>query len=307
MHKSMSTPLGRNIRCILFDLGNTLWQSTDSATQEAIEQTVNEQAVACLRSLLAPRQLPPIDTSSLGQRMRETVDQELRDAVRLRPEMEPDVAIITMQVLYSLGIPAVNRAVGQRIFEALNVPIPSVRCLYDDTISTLTTLKARGFKMGIVTNRRRGGTAFQHDLQAMGISSIINPEHMAISADVGWRKPHLELFLHSLRALGVSPEETVMVGDSIRADVGGAKRLGMLAVWKPKARLWAKARAATRAAHAFGERPVDYGKADAETVLLAYVSRRATKLGMAPEDAQPDLIIERLNDLLTAFPVGTVS
>ncbi len=98
-----------------------------------------------------------------------------------------------------------------------------------------------------------------------------------------------------------------MVGDSIRADVGGAKRLGMLAVWKPKARLWAKARAATRAAHAFGERPVDYGKADAETVLLAYVSRRATKLGMAPEDAQPDLIIERLNDLLTAFPVGIVS
>jgi FMN phosphatase YigB (HAD superfamily) len=30
----------------------------------------------------------------------------------------------------------------------------------------------------------------------------------------------------------VSPEETMMVGDSLYADVGGAKPLGMTAVWK---------------------------------------------------------------------------
>ncbi|MGB6837321.1 MAG: HAD hydrolase-like protein, partial [Dehalococcoidia bacterium] len=32
--------------------------------------------------------------------------------------------------------------------------------------------------------------------------------------------------------LAVSPQEAMMVGDSLRADVGGAQPLGMLTVWR---------------------------------------------------------------------------
>jgi FMN phosphatase YigB (HAD superfamily) len=32
--------------------------------------------------------------------------------------------------------------------------------------------------------------------------------------------------------MGVAPEEALMVGDSLRADVAGAQVLGMTAVWK---------------------------------------------------------------------------
>ena len=45
-------------------------------------------------------------------------------------------------------------------------------------------------------------------------------------------KPAPGLFRKALNDLGVAAEESVMVGDSLRADVAGAKALGMIAVWK---------------------------------------------------------------------------
>ena len=45
-------------------------------------------------------------------------------------------------------------------------------------------------------------------------------------------KPHVAIFQHALEALDVAPEEAVMVGDSLLADVAGAQAMGMTAVWK---------------------------------------------------------------------------
>ena len=40
-------------------------------------------------------------------------------------------------------------------------------------------------------------------------------------------KPHPAIFSETLRLLGVKPKEAVMVGDSYKADIAGAKRLGI--------------------------------------------------------------------------------
>jgi putative hydrolase of the HAD superfamily len=45
-------------------------------------------------------------------------------------------------------------------------------------------------------------------------------------------KPHPRLFQYALEQMGVAAEESVMVGDSLRADVEGAKTLGMVTVWR---------------------------------------------------------------------------
>lgn len=54
---------------------------------------------------------------------------------------------------------------------------------------------------------------------------------LAISHDVGVRKPRAELFAAALDALGVAPAEAVHVGDDLRADVAGAAALGLRTVW----------------------------------------------------------------------------
>jgi FMN phosphatase YigB (HAD superfamily) len=45
--------------------------------------------------------------------------------------------------------------------------------------------------------------------------------------EVGWRKPHPEPFLRTLRKLAIQPSEAVFVGDDPRWDVEGAVRAGI--------------------------------------------------------------------------------
>jgi len=54
---------------------------------------------------------------------------------------------------------------------------------------------------------------------------------VVISDRVGWRKPYEPIFRALLAALGTKPEETLHVGDNLRADVGGAAALGMQTAW----------------------------------------------------------------------------
>jgi putative hydrolase of the HAD superfamily len=54
---------------------------------------------------------------------------------------------------------------------------------------------------------------------------------IVISDAVGIRKPDPVIFEQTLDALGVAPEEALHVGDSLRADVGGASAVGIRTVW----------------------------------------------------------------------------
>jgi len=52
-----------------------------------------------------------------------------------------------------------------------------------------------------------------------------------ISGEVGVRKPNSEIFKLALRNLNVKPWEAVHIGDSLKEDIFGAKRVGMRAIW----------------------------------------------------------------------------
>jgi putative hydrolase of the HAD superfamily len=52
----------------------------------------------------------------------------------------------------------------------------------------------------------------------------------AVSGTHGYYKPDVRLFQHACEALGVVPEECIMVGDRIDCDIVPAKQLGMRAV-----------------------------------------------------------------------------
>lgn len=54
---------------------------------------------------------------------------------------------------------------------------------------------------------------------------------LAISHDLGLRKPRPEIFAAALAALGVAPHEALHVGDNLAADVLGAAALGIRTVW----------------------------------------------------------------------------
>ena len=51
------------------------------------------------------------------------------------------------------------------------------------------------------------------------------------SAVMGIRKPDPRIFEHGVKALGVLPDETLVIGDSYRKDIVPAESIGCQAIW----------------------------------------------------------------------------
>lgn len=316
--KPLPALTGRTVRCLLFDLGDTLWFRKNLAVWQQLENASNVQAATLLRQTVAPTF--PLDRSDivLGQHLRDATDEQIRIMIRQNPALEPDCAHAIVQVLRQWGIEGVTHDNCAAIFEALRVRIPESRPLFDDVLSTLATLKQRGFQLGIVTNRLWGGQLFQEDLHTLGLLNFFDPRHIAISADLGIRKPHPAIFLHALNALHIPPEEAVMVGDSLKADILGANMLGIFTVWKPKPGVRRQSHlittGATTAAHSppvlsedgHGvERHDDLSEGllitDDDYVLTHLQDREGSWDQYMQSNIKPDLIIENVSDLLDIF------
>jgi len=92
---------------------------------------------------------------------------------------------------------------------------------------TLAALRARGLKLGIITN---GETAFQtRNIHALGLGSLV--DEILISEAEGLRKPEAALFHRAATRLNVAPPQCIFVGDNPTADVGGALAAGMRGIW----------------------------------------------------------------------------
>jgi putative hydrolase of the HAD superfamily len=97
--------------------------------------------------------------------------------------------------------------------------------LYEDVPEVLRELHASGLKIGLITNSHRCLHSFEIHFALEGLFSVT-----LSSLDHGYMKPHRSIFESALQAVNVEPAAAVMVGDSFRHDVEGARRLGMRGV-----------------------------------------------------------------------------
>ncbi|HEY3382715.1 MAG TPA: HAD family hydrolase [Vicinamibacterales bacterium] len=97
--------------------------------------------------------------------------------------------------------------------------------LYDDVLPALRALHVRGIRLGLISNTHRSLESFSShfELDALIACTVSSCEH-------GYNKPHPSIFRAALGLLSVRPEEAVMVGDSVRHDIEGARAVGMRAV-----------------------------------------------------------------------------
>lgn len=308
---------GKTIRCLLFDVGETLWTRPGKETLRNLEHVSEQRAITILYRHIPTSAHHSSNPILLGKQLRHAVNEQTYQATKQKPGYEPDFALATQRALHELGFVEADKTLGAEIFEALRVRINVSRLVFEDVFPTMAELRKRGFQLGIVTNRQYGGQPFAEDLRELGFLNYFEPRSIAVSADLGIRKPTPEIFLHALNGLGIPPEEAAMVGDSLRADVAGAKRLGILAVWKPKLRLRAAAQADLLSQYAMlpsaqetisstTEPPSARIPEVTDDYLLKYVREhdkhhdRHWDRSLTPI-TQPDIIIEHTKDLLDIF------
>ena len=103
---------------------------------------------------------------------------------------------------------------------------PTKTNLFEGSRKVLSYLQQK-FDLHIISNGFKESTLMKMD------RSALNPyfKNVIISEDVGVNKPHQAIFEYALQKAGASKKESIMIGDSLEADIIGAKSFGMQAIF----------------------------------------------------------------------------
>jgi HAD superfamily hydrolase (TIGR01509 family) len=223
----MTPGTGRTLRAVVFDVGGCLWFD---AQPPRIAEVCALQAAAVRPLFSSWRIAPPEPLEELVEAIWEAMEEGYRVGVERETYREPSLPVLWRGALASSGVD-ITEEQATALWRTGWIPVRHFGYqLFPDAIDVLHELKARGYLIGLCTNRPCTNDMLWPDLDDYGLAPFI--DFATCSGDVGYFKPHAAPFEHAMQGLGVEASEAMMVGDSAEADVRGAKTLGMPTAWK---------------------------------------------------------------------------
>lgn len=204
---------------ILFDLGSTLIYF--DGDWEAIFIQANQ---ALLRSLESAGLR--LDGPAFIAEFRNRMENYL--AERESEFIERTAAYILHTTLRDFGYPELRDGVLREALREMFAVSQAHWHPEADLHPTLDTLRAQGYRLGLISN-----ASDDDDVQALIDKARIRPyfDYIVSSAAAGIRKPNPRIFSMALQALRALPSRAAMVGDTLGADILGAKNAGIFAIW----------------------------------------------------------------------------
>ena len=199
------------IKHIFFDLDHTLWdfEKNSALAFEKIFQELNFPIDAQQFMDI----YNPINVAYWKLYECNEIDQEALRVNRLKDAFEA--------INFSISIEEIN-TISHLFIEYLT----SNNHLIEGTIETLDYLKDN-YKLHIITN----GFSFVQEVKLQKSNLTDYFVTITNSELAGHKKPHENIFQYALTLANASKNQSIMVGDSIEADVLGAINFGMKAVY----------------------------------------------------------------------------
>jgi len=202
------------IKHIFFDLDHTIWDF-DRNAQETLMELFEHYNLPAL-GLASPQNFIQTYTENNQQLWAEyhlgKITKEVLRSERFR------------KTFLELGV---NPDLVPPQFEEDYVRIsPTKTNLFEGSEKVLAYLQQK-YTLHIISNGFKETT-----LTKMRLSNL-NPyfENVIISEDVGVNKPDKRVFEYALNKAGALKEESIMIGDSLEADIRGAQDFGMRAIF----------------------------------------------------------------------------
>lgn len=204
----------KNYRHIFFDLDHTIWDF-DKNAEEALYELYDTYELAGVGVKSCEDFIETYTRHNhrlwAMYHLGEITKDQLRDA-RFKTTFT------------ELGIP-VDLIPGD--FEDAYVKLcPTKTNLFPHAHETLTYL-ADKYTLHLISN----GFKDSSQLKISGCNLGGYFQNIIISEDVGVNKPDSQIFKHAIELAGGTIEESVMIGDSIEADIRGAMGVGMDAIY----------------------------------------------------------------------------
>jgi HAD superfamily hydrolase (TIGR01549 family) len=215
----MPLPASHRFDVVFFDLGNTLIYFNGLLPQVLAEE---DRVVAA-----AIRQAGyAIDearfSAEFGQRMASYYGERDTEFI------EYTSAYVLRETLQEQGFGHISEGDLRQVLEEKYAISERHWHLEEDTYQSLDRLLEQGYRLAMISNA--GDAANVHRLlERWNLKAYF--EHILISAEVGLRKPHPHIFEMGLALMNTTASRAVMVGDTLGADILGARNACMASVW----------------------------------------------------------------------------
>ncbi len=148
--------------------------------------------------------------------------ENFKSPIRQRPEKEKFEAYegYAMRILRNVDPPPSPQKALQMLAKAFERGFKFIA--FDDSLPTLKDIKARGLKLGVISNI---GQEIDTYCEELGFAPYL--DFKVTSFEVGYDKPHPEIFRLALQRAGVSAGEAVFIGDQYEQDIKGARGVGI--------------------------------------------------------------------------------
>lgn len=194
--------------CLLFDLDGTLLDF-DAAQNDALKQTFEHFGIPVNEDTLA--RYERINTALWRSFENHEIKKEKLYTVRFD------------MLLSQLEMQGEPKVINEYYFENLE----KKGYIYPGVIDMLQALED-GASMAIVTNGAQ--KVAEGRLKESGIAPYI--DEVICSEAIGVAKPAKKFFTHTMNTLGVtSKEKTLVIGDSLTADIAGGEAFGLHTCW----------------------------------------------------------------------------
>ena len=204
----------QNIKHIFFDLDHTIWDF-DLNAKETLLELYHEYELKLLGIKVAEEFINIYTQNNhrlweayhLGKISKETLRQERFKSTFVQLGVNPNLLPTQFENEY------VNRS-------------PTKTNLFAGAKTVLTYLQSK-YSLHIISNGFKETT-----LTKMQVCNL-NPYflNVIIAEDVGVNKPDKAIFEHALNQANARKQESIMIGDSLAADVYGALNFGMAAIF----------------------------------------------------------------------------
>jgi len=217
--------MGKKIKGILFDLGNTLL-NFGPVDIPALFEAGGRLAHEHLKQM--GFQPPPFD--KFHRRQLWAIRWNVLKSRLTRRELNSLDLIIRLG--RRMGMPLTRQQAIEQAWLWYE-PLSCCASKEEGLLELLREFSQAGIVLGLVSNTFIPAEVLDRHLAREGLLDLLAVR--VYSCEVGYRKPHPRIFAEALARGKLRAEETLFVGDSMRADIYGARRAGLIPVLKAPA------------------------------------------------------------------------
>ncbi len=208
------------IEAVLFDLGDTLLDFAPLPRRELF-QSAAQVTYEHLKKLNC--KLPPFD-AYYNKHIRAVRWAYITSTLRGR---EIDSYRALQRWCQKNDYPSDDASIKELIWIWYQPVIPR-STVEPDVIPTLRQLHAGGLRLALVSNTLLPGCVLDRHLEMVGLKELLPIR--VYSSEVTYRKPKRIIFQAALDQLDLPPSCCAFVGDMVKTDIRGARRMGMTTI-----------------------------------------------------------------------------